>query len=74
MRRQFGPRGEEEIPVLEYQMQVHGTLKMTSYTVCTDQILDKKNFNPYRTKTNILINHENTQIFKPVQLIHVRTH
>ena len=55
MRRQFGPRGEEEIPVLEYQMQVYGTLKMTSYTVYTDQILDKKNFNPYRTKTNILI-------------------
>ena len=30
VRRQFGPPGKDEIPVLEYQMQVGFSLDMTS--------------------------------------------
>lgn len=35
VRRQFGPPGKDEIPVLEYQMQVGFSLDMSSIIIYT---------------------------------------
>lgn len=38
MRRQFGPPGKEEIPVLEYQMQVHEVNLKSLLFQCTRDV------------------------------------
>jgi hypothetical protein len=50
VRRQFGPPGKDEIPVLEYQMQVGGGIYLSFFTVKTGS--NKKFDSKYKVVVN----------------------